>query len=263
MEYLILILVLVIIATPITIILRKSAYKRINSEVENFLAKRNSTLEKELQTYIDSKNINSKVLSVKVKDIYKYNNKEFLCIKVIFKIDGQNNWYTGIISDSGSYTEFNKYNALTFYSEGQMLLKTIYKLPNKKINEQAIAYLPRLDNIYNFNINPDEKIIYNAIIKNFKTDYDISIGLNAMITITDKTIYIHNGLNSVGAGLWTIDLNNEIANYKREDMCMYINLTEIAIFGGSVQRICTGFILCFDNIESINRLEEIFNNIIE
>ena len=257
MIFIILLLFAVILGLIIGLILRKIILKKINLKVEVFLNRKKTTLEKELQKYIDTQNNNVKVLLARTEYLFKYKNCEYTCIIVKFKIEGQNSWYTGIVSDSGSCTEFKKFSIANYLQESYILLKKVYKQPKRGINEECIIYLPRLENIYKFNINSDEKVIFNSKIKNFKTDNNISIGINAKLTITDKKIYINNGV-----GLWTFDIYNDISDYKRDEKCIEIILSEICIFGQAGGRICTGFKLLFNNDEELNSFDKMMNNIL-
>ncbi len=238
--------------------LRKIAFKGINKETVDFLNRKDTTLEKELQDFINTQNNNIRVLSAHTQYLFKYKKNEYTCIIAKFKIEGQNDWYTGIISDSGSCTEFKKFSTTKCLQDGYILLKKIYKKPKREINEESFIYLPKLNNIYNFIIAEDEKIIFNSIIKIFKTDSNKSIGLNAKLSMTNKKIYIHNGV-----GLWKIDLYNDISDYKKDNLCIEIALSEICIFGQpGIEDICTGFKLYFNN-EDLNKFENLLNNIIK
>ena len=256
MEYLILITVLIVIALPVIFILRKKSYKNINNETNLFLTKRGASLVQELQNFIDSQNINARVLSASAENSFRYKNKQLVCITVKFKIEGKKECFLGIVSDSGSYTEFDKFNILTNYRVVNTLLQKIYRQPKKTINSSYFTFLPNLENVYNFNISSEEKIIFNSVVKNFKTDYDISIGINAKVVMTDKKIYISNGL-----GLWTIDIYDDISDYIINEMCIEIYLTELCFFGANNERICTGFKLYF-NEEALNKFKTILENII-
>ena len=246
----------IIIGFTLGLILRKVISKAIKLEIEEILKNKGTTLKDELQRFIDLQNKDLKIQSISGHYVFKYNNAENTCIIVKFKIDGQNETYIGIVSDSGSYTEFEPFNILCSINALKLLQK-IYKQPKKEINEENIIYLPKLENIYNFNIQKNEKVIFNSRIKKIKTENNISIGLNVKFTMTDKKIYIYNGV-----GLWTIDLYEDISDYKRHDMCIDIALSELCIFGSSGERMCTGFKLYFNN-DDINKLEEILNSIIK
>ena len=117
-------------------------------------------------------------------------------------------------------------------------------------------YLPKLGNIYNFNISDDEKIVFNTRLKMFGTERNILLGTYGLLTLTNENMYIYNG-----AGLWTIDINNNISDFHRDNMCIDISFSEICIFGEG-DRICTGFKLYFNN-DDINKFEEIMRNIIK
>ena len=248
--------ILLIIAVVIGLIIRKNVLKKVDKQTAEFLKKRGTTLEKELQEYLDAQNKNVKIQKATPYYLFKYKNNEYTCIITKFKIKDENNIYMGIVSDSGSCTELKKYNMTSYIQEANQLLQKIYYQPNMKINNEYFSYLPKLDNIYDFNIKEDEKIIYNTIIKNLTTDKNISIGLNCRFTMTDKKIYINNGM-----GLFTIDIENDIADFNRENMCIEIMLSEILIFGPTGERIATGFKFYFNN-ESINKFEEIMKNIL-
>ena len=244
-----------ILGVIIGLILRKKVLKKLNPEVEGFLNKRGTTLESELQKFIDSQNLNEKVLTARMSSIYKYKNNECTCIIVKFKIEGKSDWYLGIISDSGTYTELKKFNLMTSIQDTNILLQKVYKQPTRKINEDCLIYLPKLENIYNFRIAADEKVIFNSQVNNVRIDNNLSIGRNAKLTMTDKRIFIYNGV-----GLWTIDLYNDIADFKREDSYLEIALSEICIFGQAGERICTGFKFFFDKVEDLDKFEHILNN---
>lgn len=256
MEYLILIGVLIVIALPITIILRKAAYKRINGETDNFLKKRGSSLEQELQNFINLQNPNVKVTLASVQNTFKYYYNQFICMTVKFKVEGNSDSYLGIVSDSGSYTEFQKYNVLTFFKDQYVLLKKIYNRPNREVNVECFPYLSKLDNVYNFNISPEEKIIFNSIATDVIADDNRPIGFNVFVTVTDKSLYINNEL-----GIWTFDLYSDIADYRLIDNHIDIDLTEICIFGTDGERFCTGFKFFFNDNE-LKRFENLLENII-
>lgn len=258
MEFIVMLFGAVIVGVIIGLILRKKVLKKLNPEVEEFLKKKGTTLESELQNFIDSQNINAKVLTAQTSCIYKYKNNECTCIIVKFKIEGKNDWYLGIVSDSGTYTELKKFNLMTSIQDTNILLQKVYKQPTREINEDCLIYLPKLENIYHFRIAPDEKVIFNSEIKNVRIDNNLSIGRNAKLTMTDKRIFIYNGV-----GLWTIELYNDISDYKREDSYLEIALSEICIFGQAGERICTGFKFFFDNVEDLGRFEHIMNTIIK
>ena len=248
----------VILGCIIGLIIRKKVLKKLNPKVEEFLNKKGTTLEKELQNFIDSQNQNAKVITAQMNTIFKYKDNEYTCIVVKFKIEGKNGWYLGIVSDSGSCTELKKFNIMTSIKETNILLQKIYKQPTRDINEDCLIYLPKLENIYNFRIEHDEKVIFNSQIMNVRVDNNISIGRNVKVTMTDKRIYIYNGV-----GIWTIDIYNDISDYKKEDMCVDIALSEICIFGQDGERICTKFKFYFNNNEDLNRFEHIMNTIIK
>lgn len=247
----------VLLGIIIGLLLRKKVFKKVNLKAEEFLNKKNTTLEKELQDFIDTTGSNMKLIEARIQYTFKYKSNECTCIIVKFRVEGKKDWYIGIVSDSGSYTEFKKFNLGTNIRDSYSLLSKIYKQPALKINDSSFTYLSKLDNIYNFNIK-DENIIFNSKIKKFRTDYDIVIGVNASMTMTDKNIYISNGI-----GMWVIDLYNDISNYKRNDMCMIIDLSEICLFGQAGERMCTGYKLFFDNKDNLDEFERILNNVIK
>lgn len=258
MEFMVMLFLAPIIGGIIGLIVRKKVLKKLNPEVEGFLNKRGTTLESELQKFIDSQNLNEKVLTAHMSSIYKYKNNECICIIVKFKIEGKSDWYAGIVSDSGTYTDMKKFNLMTSIQDTNVLLQKIYKQPTRKINEDCLIYLPKLENIYNFRIAADEKVIFNSQVNNVRIDNNLSIGRNAKLTMTDKRIFIYNGV-----GLWTIELYNDISDYKREESYLEIALSEICIFGQAGERICTGFKFFFDNTEELDKFENIMNNIIK
>ena len=257
MQIVILLLIAVIVGLVLGLFLRKIVLNKINQSAYDFLDRKGSTLEKELQSFISAQNYSFKVSSARPYYAFKYKNKKYTCIITKFKIEGKKEWFTGIVSDSGSCTDFEKFQLVSYYREGFKLLNNIYEMPKCHVNREFISNCPKLPNVHKMHIRDDEYVILNSVVKNFKTDGDISIGLNAKLTMTDKNIYIYNGM-----GLWVIDLYNSISDCKRCDMYMEIELTEICFFGQNGERMCTGYKLFFDN-EELAKFEEMMNNIIK
>jgi len=258
MVFIFLLLFAVILGVIIGLPIRKRVFKKINLKAEEFLNEKKTTLERELQKFIDTKNGNEKVSIAYTQYTFKYKNNECTCIIVKFKLEGQKSWYLGIVSDSGSYTEFKKFNVMSSVTESYILLEKIYKQPALEINDEYFLYLPKLENIYKINIESSEKVIFNSEIKKFKTDNDITIGVNVKLTMTDKTIYISNGI-----GIWMIDIHDGISDYKKDDMCVEISLSEICIFGQAGERMCTGYKLYFKNNSDLDKFDQIMSNIIK
>ena len=256
LAYALVISLLVIVPTILIIVGRKKTLKKINSMKDEFLTKRETTLESELQRYIYTQNPRVVVKEVKVQYAFKCGGK--ICLLVKFMIENNNTWYSGMISEYGTYTGFNEYAFAADQVWAARYLQKIYSQPKKDINTEYIMHLPVIDNIHKFNIENDEKVIFNTKVKKFTKDDDVAVGYNVKFTITSKRIYINNG-----AGIWNIDLYNDIANYTRKDNCIDITLTEICSFGiSSAPSVTTGFKFYFDNGD-INKLEELLNSIIK
>ena len=250
----VIVLVAIALCVVIGVIIGKKIKKGLNKNVDEFLSKKNTTLEKELQTFINLQNNNVRVQDVRAQYSFKYSNNELIGIIIKFKLEGNKNYFVGIISDSGTYTEFKPFSIVNYIMDGYLLLQKIYYKPNITINEEYITYLPRLENINNFNILEDEKIILNFKAKKILRNNIAAIGINANVTITNKTIYI----NSYAGGLWTIDLN-DVSCYTREENQIIISLANLCVL--SIPAIITEYKFCFDN-DDINKFEELLGGII-
>ena len=258
MEFVI-ILVVTVLAVLLGLLIRKKILKSVNGKVDEFLSKKNTTLEKELQAFINLQGNNAKVQDVRAQYSFKYSNSELICIIIKFKLEGNNNSFVGIISDSGTYTEFKPFTISNYMMDGYVLLQKIYEKPYITINEEYITYLPRLENINKFNILEDEKVILNTKVKKILRNDIAAIGINANVTMTNKKIYI----NSYAGGLWIIDFYNDVSGYIRKDNCIIITLARLCILntpGGPL--IITEYKFCFDN-DDINRFEELLSGIIK
>lgn len=258
MVFIFLLLFAVILGVIIGLPIRKRVFKKINLKAEEFLNEKKTTLERELQKFIDTKNGNEKVSIAHTQYTFKYKNNECTCIIVKFKLEGQKSWYLGIVSDSGSYTEFRGFNVMSSVTESYILLEKIYKQPALKIDDGYFLYLSKVENIYKLNIDSSEKVIFNSEIKKFKTDNDITIGVNVKLIMTDKIMYITNGI-----GIWSIDIHDSIANYKKDEEHIEISLSQICIFGQAGERMCTGYKLYFKNKSDLDKFDQIMSNIIK
>ena len=89
MEFII-ILGLPALAIFMAIFMMKKITKNMNKRVQEFLSKKNTTLEKELQTFINSIGNNSRVQEVRQKYSFKYSNNELIGIIIKLKLEGDN-----------------------------------------------------------------------------------------------------------------------------------------------------------------------------
>lgn len=258
MVFIIILLVAIVLAVLLGLFLRKKLLKRINGKVDEFLSKKNTTLEKELQTFINSIGNNSRVQEVRAQHSFKYSNNELIGIIIKFKLEGNNNSFVGIISDSGTYTEFKPFNTSNYLMDAYILLQKIYKKPGITVNEEYVTYLPRLENINKFDIVEDEKIIFNTKVKKILRNDIAAIGINANVTMTDRKIYI----NSYAGGLWIISFD-DVSGYIRKDNCIILTLANLCILTTpATPLIITEYKFCFDN-DDINKFEELLSGIIK
>ena len=262
MEILIMLVSAILFSVILGLILRKKAFKKNNHKIEEYLNKKEITIENELQKFIDTQRENAKIMTYNAEYIFNYKNNEYTCIIVKYKIEGNDDWLLGIVSDSGSYTDFTKFN-INYLKEAYVLLQKIYKQqPLKEINEKGFTYLSKVENIYGFNIEDDEEVIFNSIVDQVTIDQkipytntDICIGTKAKLTVTNKRIYIYGG------GLWTIDIYNDISDYKKNNMSIEIELPGLFICREGLT-ICNCFKFYFKNIDNFKEFERVMDTII-
>ena len=252
----IIIVVAILIGLVIGLSIRKLVFGRFDKLADELMKKKGTTLEKELQGSLLANKSELEVVSAKPVYMFKYNDKTCNCIVVKLKVNGMKDWFTGVVSDSGSCTEFQKYHPVKYYEDGIRLFAKMYKMPNMTPDADFIGGLPEIPNVYKRNLRADEYVVYNCIVKNFKTDGNISIGLKAKLTITTKNIYVYNGV-----GLWCINLYNDIYSYKKTNECVEIYLSEVCEFGQNGERLCTGYKLFFSNDEDMAGFDALMSNI--
>lgn len=246
------------IGLGIGLLLRKLIFRGINKAAAEYEAKHGTTFEAEMQRYIDTLNQGFKIKKIRPMTRFKYRNDELLCFVMRFKIEGKGTNFLGIVSDSGTRTEFKAYELSIFLSDAMELLQKLYRLPKHEIDTEYLKYLPRLQNENKFDIPEDEKIVFNTKVKTFELDKGKPLGSKAKFTMTERRIFVYNGF-----GTWRINLAEDIAALEQGPNSIKIVLAELCLFGSvEVPRLASEFTFTFFD-EDFARFAEIINNTVK
>jgi len=78
-----------------------------------------------------------------------------------------------------------------------------------------IAYLnnlPEVENIYDVDLDHDEKVVFTAKLTTFGTEKDEMLGNDSRFTLTNKRMIANNGV-----GVWTVDVAEDVISCERVD----------------------------------------------
>lgn len=78
------------------------------------------------------------------------------------------------------------------------------------MNTAYLDTLPEKKNKYNVDLQPEEKVIFTSKPSCFGTEKGGMLGAEPLITMTNKRLIADNGL-----GVWTVDIAEDIADWKR------------------------------------------------
>ncbi len=122
--------------------------------------------------------------------------------------------------------------------------------------------LPEIENKYNVTLQDGEKVVFVAKIPTFGTEKDSSLGTNCDFTLTNRRIIIDNH-----AGIWTIDIEKEIADCTKvkggflffKYVYFSVPLKADMVFDNGKQKL-SGFHFYFEENETA-QFEEIMNKL--
>ena len=69
------------------------------------------------------------------------------------------------------------------------------------MNIEYLNKLNEIENIYDAEITEDEKVVFTSKLKTFGTEKQQNLGIDAKLTMTNKNIFIDNGLKNIINGL--------------------------------------------------------------